>query len=212
MLARRSIVTGVAGLPLAGILANPTLARAAAAGLTEVSITTAGGKTVKAALAEPTKAPAPAIILVHEWWGLNDQIKSVAAELAKEGYPSLAVDLYDGGVASTPNDARSYMQQVKAEEAVDTLVSWGAWLKKHAKASGKIGAVGWCFGGGWSLMAGIKGPVDATVVYYGNVARSAQELDGLRGPVLGHSRRPTNGSTATWSAASRRRWPPPART
>ncbi|MDP6707210.1 MAG: dienelactone hydrolase family protein [Alphaproteobacteria bacterium] len=186
MLARRQILKGVAGWPLATVLANPALARSVAASLPEVEIRTAAGRSVTATFAQTRKASAPTVLLVHEWWGLNDQIKAVAAEFAGLGYHALAVDLYDGNVGTTRDEARSYMKSVKSDEAVDTLVSWAAWLKKHENASGKIGTVGWCFGGGWSLMTGIKTPVDATVVYYGNVARTATELKSLKGPVLGH--------------------------
>ncbi len=187
-LARRRVVTSLASLPLAAVLADPRLARAAAAGLQDVGLTTKGGKAVTAALALPSSTPAPTLLLIHEWWGLNDQIKAVAADLAGQGYIALAVDLYDGKVAG-PGDrenARAYMQSVVATEATDTLVSWVDWLKGHAQATGKVGTVGWCFGGGWSLNAGIATPVDATVVYYGRVNRTAEDLKALKGPVLGH--------------------------
>ncbi len=186
MYARRTVVKGVASLPLAAVLADPLLARAAASGLDTVSITTEGGKSVSAALALPAQAPAAAVLLVHEWWGLNDQIKSVAAEFAKQGYVALAVDLYDGKVASTPDDARSYMQATVPGEARDTLKSWLKWLKAHGKANGKTATVGWCFGGGWSLNASLAEPVDATIVYYGNVSKIAADLAPLKGPVMGH--------------------------
>ncbi len=190
-LARRQVLIGLAAAPLTGfslaaVLADPKRARAAAQGLDEVSLTTRGGKRVSAALALPATTPAPAVLLVHEWWGLNDQIKAVAAELAREGYRALAVDLYDGRVAQTREGARALMQAVDPGEATDTLASWIAWLGGHAKASGKIGTIGWCFGGGWSLNASIAAPVDATVVYYGRVNRSATDLKALKGPVLGH--------------------------
>ncbi len=126
------------------------------------------------------------MLLVHEWWGLNDQIKSVAAELARQGYLALALDLYDGRVATTREDARAAMRKVAPGRATDTVASWARWLKVHAKGSGKVGTVGWCFGGGWSLNTGIAEPVDATVVYYGLVNRKARDLAKLRGPVLGH--------------------------
>ncbi len=186
MLARRDMVKGAVGLPLAAVLANPALAKSVAESLPEVSITTGGGKTAKATFARTRRAKAPMILLVHEWWGLNDQIKSVAAEYAGIGYNALAVDLYDGRVATTRDAARGYMKSVDAGEAVDTLVSWVRWLRAHEGSSGKIGTVGWCFGGGWSLMTGIKAPVEATVVYYGNVKRTADEVKSLQGPVLGH--------------------------
>lgn len=185
-LARRQVLTGLAQLPLAAVLADPKLARAAAAGLQDVSITTAGGKRVRAALALPQTTPASAVLLVHEWWGLNDQIKAVAAELAKQGYVALAVDLYGGKVADTPEGAQALMKQVDGAVATDTLVSWIGWLRANDKVSGKIATIGWCFGGGWSLNASIAAPVEATVVYYGRVNRSAEDLKRLKGPVLGH--------------------------
>lgn len=186
MFARRTVLKGAASLPLAAILADPMLAQAAAHGLQDVAITTAGGKSVHAALAMPQKTPAAAVLLIHEWWGLNDQIKSVAAKLAEEGYVALAVDLYDGKVATDAVGARSYMGQVQGGEATDTLASWIGWLKDHQATNGKVATVGWCFGGGWSLNASIAAPVDGTIVYYGNVSRKAADLAALKGPVLGH--------------------------
>lgn len=193
---RRDLVKGVAGLsalPLAAVLADPVIAKAVAAGLETVDMKTASGRTVKASLALPARTPAPAVLLVHEWWGLNDQIKSVAAELAKIGYAALAVDLYGGKSATEPGGAKALMGRVKPEEAQETLKGWVGWLQAHKAAGGKVGTVGWCFGGGWSLNASLLAPVDATVIYYGSVgdsygglSRSAGELKKLKGPVLGH--------------------------
>ncbi len=184
-LGRRAVVKGLYGVPLATILANPMLARAAAAGLQEQTINTPSGRSVSAALAVPSQVPAAAVLLVHEWWGLNDQIKSVAGELAKQGYVALAVDLYDGNVATDRDSAKKYMQAVDAAAATETLDAWVAWLKAHKASNGKTGTIGWCFGGGWSLNASISSPVDATVIYYGRVTREAADLANLKGPVLG---------------------------
>ena len=186
-LSRRDIVKGIAaGMPLAAILAEPLLARAAADSLETAAITTEGGRSVRANLAVPAKTPAPAVLLVHEWWGLNDQIKSVAAEFAHQGFLALALDLYQGKVATTEESAGAYMRAVDPAAAGDTVLSWVKWLKRHKKSTGKIGTVGWCLGGGWSLNASLAEPVDATVVYYGRVNKSAAELGRLDGPVLGH--------------------------
>ena len=186
MLARRTVLGGAVGLSLATILADPVLRRAWAAGLAPVSATLSGGQTVKAALGLPAVKPAAAVLLVHEWWGLNDQIKSVAASLAEAGYVALAIDLYDGNVATKPGDARKFMGQVDAAVATETLTTWMAWLRAHDAVSGGLGTIGWCFGGGWSLNASLAAPAEATIVYYGNVAKDADQLASLKGPVLGH--------------------------
>ena len=190
MYARRTVLKGALALPLAAVLANPKLAAAVAASLSEVSLITACGQAVKGALALPAATPAAAVLLVHEWWGLNDQIKSVAAALAKQGYIALAVDLYDGNVATTRADARAYMSAMRPAAATDTLASWIGWLDRRADSTGRTATIGWCFGGGWSLNAALAAPVGtnvaATVVYYGNVAKSADQLAPLNGPVLGH--------------------------
>ena len=185
-LARRDLLIGLAGLPLAAVLADRRLARAAAASLETVTIATAGGRQVTAALAVPAALPAPAVMLVHEWWGLNDQIKSVAAALSDVGYLALAIDLYDGQVTDDPQTARGLVGAVDAEAATDTCASWVNWLRGHDNGAGKVGTVGWCFGGGWSLNASLAAPVDATVIYYGNVKKGRERLAALAGPVLGH--------------------------
>ena len=142
MLARRDVVKGVLGLPLAAVLASPVLARSVASSLPDVTIKTAAGPSATATFAETRKASAPTILLVHEWWGLNDQIKSVAAEFAGLGYHALAVDLYGGEVATSPDGARALMQAVKPAEAIDTVVAWSGWLKEHKASNGRIGTVG----------------------------------------------------------------------
>lgn len=191
MYARRDVLKGMAGGPLAGlplatVLADPELARAAAVGLHDYTINTPQGRRVSGALALPQGVPAPTVVLVHEWWGLNDQIKAVTAQFGSLGYLALAVDLMDGRVATTPGEASALVQAVDPAAATDTLAGWIEWLRVHDASNRKIGTVGWCFGGGWSLNASIATPVEATVVYYGRVTRTAEDLRKLRGPVLGH--------------------------
>ena len=183
---RRLFIQGLACLPLAHILAVPELSRAAASKLEMVFVENQYGEPISAALALPKAEKAPAIMLIHEWWGLNDQIKAVAAELANMGFIALAVDFYKGEVATEPDQARALMGAVDPDEATENLVIWNNWLREHERSSGKLGTVGWCFGGGWSLLASIAAPVDATVIYYGNVAIRADRLKSLHGPVLGH--------------------------
>lgn len=183
---RRAFLKGLAALPLASVLAYPDLARAAAGATQAVSTDLPSGGKAVGALALPAKTPAPALLLVHEWWGLNDQIKSVAAEFAKLGYIALAIDMYNGKVATTHEEAQAYRAAMNPKDAEEAVAGALKWLKGHAQGTGKVGTVGWCFGGGWSLQSSILAPVDATVVYYGKVDLPADQLAHLKGPVLGH--------------------------
>ncbi|MGE5504946.1 MAG: dienelactone hydrolase family protein [Actinomycetota bacterium] len=183
---RRAILAGVASLPLARILADPGLAHAAAETTRPQQITTAGGRKVGAALGRPAQVPAPAVLLVHEWWGLNDQMRTMAAELATHGYMALAVDLFGGRVATTQEDAKRQIEAVDPVVAEDILASWLQWLGNHQDSNRSLATLGWCFGGGWALKAATFRPVDATVVYYGKVDLPAGQLERLKGPVMGH--------------------------
>lgn len=184
---RRQLMTaGVATLPLAAILADPRLA-AMAAGTTETITTTlAGGQSVSAALAVPQTVPAGGIVLVHEFWGLNDHIKTMAVEFAREGYVAVAVDLYGGKVGTTRDEAMALRDAVVPGVATETMVAWIDWLRADGRVNGKVGTCGWCFGGAWSLNASVATPVEATVIYYGRVPSDPAVLAKLEGPVLGH--------------------------
>src|SRR3954464_5878627 len=182
---RRDVLTGIAGLSLAALLADPQKVAQAAAALQTVTVKTPSGRAVSAALALPATTPAGGVMIVHEWWGLNDQIKAVAAELAANGFVGLAIDLYDGKVASDPDGAKSLMGGVKDAEAIETATTWIDHLRGMKEVNGKVATLGFCFGGGWSLNASLGQPVDATVTYYGRVGKSPEELKKLKGPVLG---------------------------
>jgi carboxymethylenebutenolidase len=154
------------------------------------TIRTPGGREVTAALALPEGAASgarlPMVMLVHEWWGLNDQIKAVAVELARQGIVALAVDLFQGRVVTNPEEARALVEKVKPDEAADTLAAWAAWARNHPDGNRRVGVVGWCFGGGWALNAATIAPMEAAVVYYGRVNLPPDQLAHLKGPVLGH--------------------------
>ena len=153
-----------------------------------VEYATVGGKPVTGALATPKgwKKGGPAIILVHEWWGLNDNIRDFARQFASHGYAALAVDLYGGKVATDAAGAQGLMKEVMGNRAAaeDNLKQAYAFL--HDKeGAGKVGVVGWCFGGGWSLQTGLLVPVDAVVMYYGFPETDKAKLARLHGPLLG---------------------------
>lgn len=184
---RRLFLKGMLSLPLAVVLTDPLLAQAAGSRTRAVTLGLGSGAEVGAHLAVPAgEGPFPAVVLIHEWWGLNDQIKAVAAELAEQGFIALAVDLYGGGVADTREGAMALKNGVDDARATETLVGWIDWLRQHDLCNGKVGTLGWCFGGGWSLEASLATPVDATIVYYGNVRRTPEQLASLQSPVLGH--------------------------
>jgi carboxymethylenebutenolidase len=184
--ARRQVLTGFAGLSLAALLADPVRVAQAAAGLETVTIKAKNGRAVSGALAMPAKTPAGGVMLVHEWWGLNDQIKSVASELAANGFVAIAIDLYGGKVATDPDGAKALMAGVSDADGTDTVTAWIDHLYGMSQINGKVATLGFCFGGGWSLAASLAHPVDATVIYYGRCDQDAATLKKLKGPVLGH--------------------------
>jgi carboxymethylenebutenolidase len=132
--------------------------------------------------------PLPGIIVVHEWWGLNDNIKAMTRQLAAEGYVVLAVDLYGGATATTPAEAERLMTAMLGE--VDAtrrnLQQAYGYLEKYALAP-RIAAIGWCLGGAWSLETALLYPdmLDAMVMYYGQPITSRERLATLAMPVLG---------------------------
>jgi len=156
----------------------------------EVSYATVDGKEITGYLAKAanpdSESSLPGIIVIHEWWGLNDNIRMMTRRLAGEGYNALAVDLYSGQVAETPQDARSFMSEVNQENAVDNLEQAYAYLSDQF-GSEEIGVIGWCFGGGWSLQTAIAMPqkIDATVIYYGRLVTDKEKLQPLEMPILG---------------------------
>lgn len=125
----------------------------------------------------------PGIVMVHEWWGLNDYIKQMADELAAQGYIVLAVDLY-GKIATTPAEAQQAVKNLDQERATENLRAATAYL--HSQQATKIASLGWCFGGGQSLQLALSGEkLDATVIYYGQLTDDAQKLKTITWPILG---------------------------
>ena len=132
----------------------------------------------------------PAVVMIHEWWGLNDNIKDMANMLAKEGYVVLAVDLY-GEVATDPGRAMELSSSVRnnPEEAVANMQGAVNYLGSLENVnSSRIASLGWCFGGGQSLQLAFNSeehPLAATVIYYGNLVNDTESLSKIKWPVLG---------------------------
>jgi carboxymethylenebutenolidase len=155
-----------------------------------VVYTTIDGQEVTGWLSKPVNASGdlPAILVIHEWWGLNDNVRRAAEQLAGEGYVTLAVDLHLGNTADTPKDAMKMRVALskKTPQALDNMQAAIRYLQTDVGAT-KIGVMGWCQGGTWSLRTALNFPadIDATVIYYGTVSYDEAELAVLDMPVLG---------------------------
>lgn len=125
------------------------------------------------------------VFVIHEWWGLNDYVKQESENIfnALGNVNIIALDLYDGQVATTREDAGKYMQSVKSERAAAIIKGAMEYVGKKAK----IGTVGWCFGGGWSLQASLLlgKQAKACVIYYGMPEKDVEKLKTLQTDVLG---------------------------
>lgn len=143
-------------------------------------------------LAQPAgeEGQLPAVVMIHEWWGLNENIKNMAEQMAGEGYVVLAVDLYDGEVATESSQAQTLASSVRENPgaAVDNLNASVAYLSNLENVDdSRIASLGWCFGGGFSLQLALNAeqPLAATVIYYGTLVTDEQELASITWPVLG---------------------------
>jgi len=149
---------------------------------------------------KPKDGNGDAILLIHEWWGLNDHIRAIADQLANLGYHAVAIDLYDGNMASDPEDAKIFMNQVDKTQAKQKLT---AAINYLALTSDKVATLGWCFGGGWALQASLDNPdkIAATIVYYGKLETDPKVLKKLKGPVLGIFAKKDGWITPVWVEA-----------
>lgn len=129
----------------------------------------------------------PGLIVIHEWWGLNDNIRDMAKRLAGEGYQALAVDLYGGKVAQDPDTAMHLMEASNKEMTAGQANIQAAYAYLKQQGAPRVGVIGWCFGGGWSLSSAILlgDKLDATVIYYGRLVDDPQKLGAIQSPVIG---------------------------
>jgi carboxymethylenebutenolidase len=130
----------------------------------------------------------PALVVVHEWWGLTDWVKGETQKLADQGYVALAVDLYRGKVTSDPEEAHELMRGLPDDRALDDLEAAFNYLSTRKDVEqGHIGSIGWCMGGGFSLQLAIHEPrLAACVVNYGALPTDPMELQQIAAPVLGN--------------------------
>jgi carboxymethylenebutenolidase len=138
-------------------------------------------------LPEDPQGPLPGVILIHEWWGLNENIEHWADRLAADGYAALAVDLYGGKTATDPDEAMALVRAVDEVAALGTLRAAHRFLVQDPRiAARRTGSIGWCFGGAWSLRLALAEPeLDACVIYYGRLVNDPERLAQMNAELLG---------------------------
>jgi carboxymethylenebutenolidase len=147
-----------------------------------------GSEQVVAYLAKPKgQGPFPALVVIHEWWGLNQQIRGMADQLAREGYLSLAVDLYRGKQTDNPEQAHELMRGLPEDRALRDLAAAYAYLKASPDVKpDRIGSIGWCMGGGYSIKLAVAEPaLAACAMYYGAIPTERETLAAIKAPVVG---------------------------
>jgi carboxymethylenebutenolidase len=144
---------------------------------------------VKGFLAIPrTGGRHPAVVVIHEWWGLVPWVKEQTERLAAHGFVALAVDLYHGQSTTDPSQARQLMQSLPRKRALQDLDAAFNYLASRSDVEkNKIASIGWCMGGGWSLRLAEHQPkLAACVVNYGELPKNSAEIEAIHAPVLGN--------------------------
>lgn len=147
-----------------------------------------GDDTVQGILYTPKgKGPFPALVVIHEWWGLNDWVKEQASKLSDEGYITLAVDLYRGKVAGSPEEAHELMRGVPDDRSARDLHAALEYLKSLPDVKkDRIGSIGWCMGGGYSLDTALAEPMlAAAAIHYGHLADDPDDIKKINAAILG---------------------------
>ncbi len=148
-----------------------------------------GSETASGYLAVPAgSGKFPAIVVIQEWWGLNDFVKRKADHFAAEGYVALAPDLYRGKLATDADTAHQLMRGMPEDRAIRDLKAAVATLRARPDVDpARIASIGWCMGGGYSLALALAEPtLSGTVVYYGRLVTDPAAIAGLKVPLLGN--------------------------
>ena len=145
-----------------------------------------GGGGFRAAPATPGKHPA--LLVIQEWWGVNDWIREQTERFARQGYVALAVDLYRGKVATTQEQAHELMRGLPQDRALGDLEAGFKYLASRKDVdAGRIGVIGWCMGGGYALDFTVAEPrLAATVINYGHLMVDPKTIASIKPPILGN--------------------------
>jgi carboxymethylenebutenolidase len=147
-----------------------------------------GAGTTPGYLAEPASGSGPATIVLQEWWGLDEHIRSVCERLAGEGFFALAPNLYRGEATAKPTEAQQRMMALSLEQAEADMCGAADYLASKPGFEGSgVGSVGFCLGGGLSVWALATCPkVTAAATYYYVMPHGKPDFSKLKGPLLGH--------------------------
>jgi carboxymethylenebutenolidase len=148
----------------------------------------ANGSTAPGYLAVPESGKGPGVVVLQEWWGVDDHIRSVVDRFAQEGFVALAPDLYRGETTDQPDEAQQKMMALNMDQAEKDMRGAVDYVAEHESYDGSgIGSVGFCLGGGlavWAATANDK--VDAVVTYYYVMPHGKPDFSKVQAPVLGH--------------------------
>jgi carboxymethylenebutenolidase len=134
------------------------------------------------------RGPAPAVLVLHEWWGLEGHIRDVARQFARQGYVAVVPDLYHGQVAADPERARELKDALDPQDAFATVDAALRWLRAQPRsARSRVGVVGFCMGGGIAERYALRTPgLSAVVMFYGQPETDPAKLAALAAPLQGH--------------------------
>ena len=148
----------------------------------------AGDGTTPGYLATPAAGHGPATIVLQEWWGMDDHIRSICDRLAAEGFYALAPDLYRGETTTQPSEAQQKMMALSMDQVEQDMCGAAEFLKSQPGVEGDgVGSLGFCLGGGLSVWAAATCPnITAAVTYYYVMPHGKPDFTKIKGPVLGH--------------------------
>jgi carboxymethylenebutenolidase len=146
----------------------------------------ANGSTAEGYLAEP-EGEGPGVVVMQEWWGVDDHIQGVCDRFAEEGFVALAPDLYHGETTDQPDEAQQKMMALNMDEAEQEMRGAVDFVADHEKCNGEVGAIGFCLGGGLCVWAASVNPkVNAVSTFYYVMPHGKPDFSNIDAPVLGH--------------------------
>jgi carboxymethylenebutenolidase len=149
------------------------------------TIVTSDVSLVSGYLARPMKpGKYPSLVVIQEWWGLDEHVRDVVRRFARQGYAAIAPDLFHGKVTNEPSEAQKLAGSLDRARAVRDAQAALGYLREQEFSNGNVAIIGYCLGGGISLLTACQDGVSAAVVYYGGLPNPLDLLNGVKAPVL----------------------------